>query len=297
MVAFSIRFDFVHKDVRELQPRLSLGRKGLPRPKSPPMYLEKIVAHKKTDPSFCQGRLEPWARRLEETAVSPRRSFVGSLRSSAPGQPSIIAEMKRASPSKGSFAFQGSVAQQVAAYQRGGAKAVSVLTNEAFFSGSAADLAEARAAIELPILRKDFLLEPWEVVQSKCWGADVILLIAAMLDDSTLAAMIEEAVRVDLEVLLEIHDQDELMRTLALPVAPQAVGINNRNLRTFELSLDTTARLAPLLPKEICRVSESGFATRDDLLRFEGIVDAFLIGETLMRSSQPEQTLMGWIKG
>jgi indole-3-glycerol phosphate synthase len=258
------------------------------------MYLDKIVAHKKGDPAFLQGREEDWEQRQ---SGQPRRSFVGSLRSSAAGQPSIIAEMKRSSPSKGSFPFQGSVAGQVAAYERGGARAVSVLTNAEFFSGSAADLQEARQAIALPVLRKDFLLEPWEVTQSKVWGADAILVIAAMLDDATMAAMIAEARRVDLEVLLEIHDQDELERALALPAPPDAVGINNRNLRTFELSLETTARLAPRLPKEICRVSESGFATRDDLLRFEGIVDAFLIGETLMRSPRPEQTLTGWIKG
>jgi indole-3-glycerol phosphate synthase len=261
------------------------------------MYLDKIVAHKKADPAFLQGREQPWQERLDQANLCPRRPFVASLRSSEPGQPSIIAEMKRSSPSKGSFAFQGSVTDQVTAYQKGGAKAVSVLTNEAFFSGSAADLQEAREAITLPVLRKDFLLEPWEVTQSKLWGADVILLIAAMLDDAIMAAMIEQASLVDLEVLLEIHDGEELERTLALPQAPQAVGINNRNLRTFELSLETTARLAPHLPKEICRVSESGFATRDDLLRFEGIVDAFLIGETLMRSPRPEHTLTGWIKG
>ena len=267
------------------------------RPVWGPMYLDKIVAHKKADPAFAADRSMDWPQRLGLIQTPPRRSFVGSLRSSPQDQPSIIAEMKRASPSKGSFAFSGSVAEQVQAYERGGAKAVSVLTNEAFFSGSAADLAVARQAISLPVLRKDFLLEPWEVAQSRLWGADVILLIAAMLDDATMAAMIAEARRVDLEVLLEIHDREELERTLALPEAPHAVGINNRNLRTFELSLDTTASLAPLLPKEICRVSESGFATRDDLLRFEGVVDAFLIGETLMRSSSPEQTLTGWIKG
>lgn len=262
------------------------------------MYLDKIVAHKQTEPAFLSGRAKDWLAHLESSRpLAPRRSFVTSLRSSPAGQPSIIAEMKRASPSKGSFAFQGSVAEQVQAYERGGAKAISVLTNEAFFQGSPADLAEAKAAIALPILRKDFLLEPWEVIQSKLWGADVVLLIAAMLEDSVMAEMIDTAAQVDLEVLLEIHDEAELERTLRLPVLPQAVGINNRNLRTFELSLETTAALAPRLPKEICRVSESGFATRQDLLRFDGVVDAFLIGETLMRSERPESTLTGWIKG
>lgn len=267
------------------------------RPKWGSMYLDKIVAHKKADPAFAEGRSHNWPARLGLIQTPPRRSLVGSLRNAPAGQPSIIAEMKRASPSKGSFAFSGAVADQVRAYERGGARAVSVLTNQEFFKGSSEDLADARAAIDLPVLRKDFLLEPWEVAQSRLWGADAILLIAAILDDSTMAEMISEARRLDLEVLLEIHDREELERTLRLPEAPHAVGINNRNLRTFELSLDTTASLAPLLPKEICRVSESGFATREDLLRFEGVVDAFLIGETLMRSSSPEQTLTGWIKG
>ena len=264
-------------------------------PKLSPMYLEKIVAHKQADPQFSQQREVDWEAQIATS--EPRRSFVESLRSSPPGQPSIIAEMKRASPSKGSFAFKGEVADQVQAYQRGGAKAVSVLTDQAFFQGSAQDLAEARHAITLPVLRKDFLLEPWEVAQSKAWQADVILLIAAILEDQTLAQMIALARKFDLEVLLEIHDDAELDRVLALPEAPHAVGINNRDLRTFELTLETTERLAPRLPKEICRVSESGFATRQELLRFDGIVDAFLIGETLMRSPRPEETLQGWIKG
>lgn len=264
-------------------------------PKLSPMYLEKIVAHKQADPQFSQQRKVDWEARI--TTSDARRSFVESLRSSPPGQPSIIAEMKRASPSKGSFDFQKEVAEQVRAYERGGAKAVSVLTDQAFFQGSSEDLVEARGAVSLPVLRKDFLLEPWEVAQSKAWQADVILLIAAILDDQKLAEMIARARTLELEVLLEIHDEAELDRVLALPEAPHAVGINNRNLRTFELTLETTERLAPRLPKEICRVSESGFATRQELLRFDGVVDAFLIGETLMRSPRPEETLQGWIKG
>ncbi len=265
------------------------------RPKLSPMYLDKIVAHKKADPQFLSHGEVDWEAQL--SSPSARRPFVKSLRSSPAGEPSIIAEMKRSSPSKGSFEFTGRVADQVRAYEKGGAKAVSVLTDQAFFSGSREDLKEARDAISIPALRKDFLLEPWEVAQSKVWEADVILLIAAILDDRHLAEMITAARRYDLEVLLEIHDENELERVLALPEAPDAVGINNRDLRTFSLSLDTTERLAPRLPKEICRISESGFATRQDLLRFDGVVDAFLIGETLMRTPRPEDTLQGWIKG
>lgn len=261
------------------------------------MYLDKIVTHKRQDPAFLHDRTQDWAQALALAPARARRSLVDSLRGAPQGQLSIIAEMKRASPSQGSFAYEGSVADQVRAYERGGARAVSVLTEPAFFSGGQQDLQEARDAIALPVLRKDFLLEPWEIAQARIWGADAVLLIAAILSDQTMAEMIEQAHQADLEVLLEVHDREEVERALALPEPPDAVGINNRDLRTFKLSLDTTSALAPLLPKEICRVSESGFATRDDLLRFEGIVDAFLIGETLMRSPRPEQTLTGWIKG
>lgn len=259
------------------------------------MYLEKIVDQKRSDPDFIEAREILWGDRLEGSG--PRRGFVSSLRATPPNQPSIIAEMKRASPSKGSFEFQGQVSDQVAAYERGGARAISVLTNEHFFKGRLEDLAQARHGTVLPILRKDFLLEPWELAQAKVHGADVVLLIAAILDQAALEGMLEEAHRLELEVLLEIHDKAELDRVLQLNEAPDAIGINNRNLKTFEVSLDTTARLAGSIPKEICRISESGFATRGDLARFEGIVDAFLIGESLMRSSRPEETLQGWIKG
>lgn len=258
------------------------------------MYLEKIVSQKHSDPAFLEGREKDWNQLLQEAGAPPQRGFVANLRGSFP---SIIAEMKRASPSKGSFEFRGRVEEQVAGYERGGARAVSVLTNGPFFQGGLDDLQAARGATELPLLRKDFLTEMWEVAEAKYHGADAILLIAAILEDRRLEEMIEQAHRYELEVLLEIHDGQELQRTLHLNSAPDAVGINNRNLNTFEVTLETTARLAERLPKEICRVSESGFATRSDLNRFEGVVDAFLIGETLMKSADPEVTLRGWVKG
>lgn len=258
------------------------------------MYLEKIVSQKQSDPAFLEGREKDWNQLLQEAGAPSQRGFVASLRGSFP---SIIAEMKRASPSKGSFEFQGRVEEQVAGYERGGARAVSVLTNGPFFQGGLYDLQAARRATALPLLRKDFLTEMWEVPEAKYHGADAILLIAAILEDRQIEEMIEQAHRYELEVLLEIHDGQELQRTLHLNSAPDAVGINNRNLNTFEVTLETTARLAEGLPKEICRVSESGFATRSDLTRFEGVVDAFLIGETLMKSEDPEVTLRGWVKG
>lgn len=260
------------------------------------MYLKKIVDQIKQDPRFQAAAMVDWEQKLEQKGPSETISFVESVRSNPPGQPAVIAEMKRASPSKGSFQFCSTVAEQVAAYQRGGARAVSVLTNKDF-AGTLDDLTEAREAVTLPLLRKDFLTETWEIAQAAYHGADFILLIAAILDDRRLETMLRKAHSLGLEVLLEVHDERELERALALSVAPEAIGINNRNLHTFEVTLETTVRLAARLPKEILRVSESGFASRSDLLRFEGMVDAFLIGETLMRSSEPEQTLTGWVKG
>lgn len=262
-----------------------------------PMYLSEIVDYKKKDPRFHEARDTDWEEMLELMPASPKRSLSESLRATPAGEPAIIAEMKRASPSKGSFDFKSSVSRQVAAYQAGGARAVSVLTNERFFQGTLDDLAEAKKSCDLPILRKDFLTESWEITQAKCYGADFILLIAAILYDNQMEAMVQKAHKLGLEVLIEVHDEAELERVLHMRTAPEAIGINNRNLRTFEVTLETTARLAAALPKEILRVSESGFASRSDLLRFDGMVDAFLIGETLMRSTEPEQTLRGWVKG
>ena len=261
------------------------------------MYLQKIVDHKRSDPNFLKGReLKQWDK-IAEATEHVQRSFVESLRTTPEGQPCIIAEMKRASPSKGSFRFRGEVSDQVRQYEQGGARAISVLTDTHFFSGSLEDLTAAKASVSLPILRKDFLLETWEIAQAKACGADLVLLIAAILDQEALEKMIASAHKHGLEVLLEIHDQPELDRVLALNNRPDAIGINNRNLSTFEVSLDTTERLAGGIPKEICRISESGFATRDDLMRFKGKVDGFLIGETLMRSPDPVTTLRHWIKG
>ena len=260
------------------------------------MYLQKIVAKKNTDPAFLEGRVIDWEDKLSDK-LPPRISLSQSLREGAREGISIIAEMKRASPSKGRFPFKGSVQEQIRAYDRGGARAISVLTNGPFFQGKLSDLSEARESTKLPLLRKDFLTEIWEIPQAKHYGADSILLIAGILDERELNRMITKAHECDLEALLEIHDKEELSRVLNLNTAPDAIGINNRNLRSFEVDLDTTARLSERIPEEICRVSESGFAERPDILKYRATVDAFLIGEALMRSSTPEQTLQAWVKG
>lgn len=260
------------------------------------MYLNRIVEHKKSDPMFLAHQRIDWKEQLTLHAPHPKRSLVQSLKKEQNG-PRIIAEFKRASPSQGFFGYEGLLADQVRSYELGGASAISVLTEPSFFKGKLEDLADARKATELPILRKDFLLEPWEITQAKTWGADAVLLIAAILTPEHLVKMLTEAQRVDLDVLLEVHNHQELDEVLALPLSPQAVGINNRDLHTFKLDLATTAELAPRLPKDICRVSESGFATQQDLKRFKGTVDAFLIGESLMKSQNPRTLLSEWTKG
>lgn len=260
------------------------------------MYLQKIVDYKRACPDFLLNRDKEWDRLLEEFTPRQPRGFASSLTKQSEG-PNIIAEFKRASPSKGAFKFANSIAQQVVAYEEGGAKALSILTEPHFFQACPEDLAIAQKTASLPILRKDFLLEKWEISQSKLLGADAVLLIAAVLDDKNLSAMVKEADRLGIEVLLEIHCAEELKRALALPLAPQAIGINNRNLVTFELNLETTATLASRLPKEICRISESGFATRQDLMQFNSVVNAFLIGEALMKSPNPKQVLSDWTRG
>jgi len=203
---------------------------------------------------------------------------------------SIIAEIKRASPSKGMIRPDLDVAGVAAAYERAGARAVSVLTEESFFLGSLDDLRAARAACSLPVLRKDFIIDPYQVWEAAAAGADAILLIVAALTDDELAGLMAEAGEARLDCLVEVHDREELER--ALGQGARLVGVNNRDLRTFRVDLDTTADLIDSVPDGVLLVSESGISTRDDIRRLAGIgVDAFLIGEALMRDDDPEAKL------
>jgi indole-3-glycerol phosphate synthase len=203
---------------------------------------------------------------------------------------SIIAEHKRRSPSAGTIREGSSVTDLVCAYERGGAAALSVLTEPRHFGGSLDDLREARAATALPILRKDFVVDPYQLYESAAAGADAVLLIVAALDRKDLARLYEEAVAIDLDVLVEVHDEDELQR--ALEIDADVIGINNRNLRDFSVDLELTFDLLADVPTGKAVVSESGIASREQVEELERVgVDAILVGELLMRAGDPEELL------
>jgi indole-3-glycerol phosphate synthase len=200
---------------------------------------------------------------------------------------SLIAEFKRRSPTAGDIRAGADVAQTVAAYERGGAAALSVLTEERFFGGSLGDLRAARAACELPILRKDFTVDPYQLYEAAVNGADAVLLVVAALGDRELAELYERARSLDLDCLVEVHNTEDLDR--ALELGADVIGINNRNLHDFSVDVATTSELMPDVPAGKTVVSESGFERMDQFEELERIgVDAVLIGEALMRSEDPE---------
>jgi indole-3-glycerol phosphate synthase len=199
----------------------------------------------------------------------------------------VIAEFKRGSPSAGAIAADADVARFVGAYERGGAAAVSVLTDETHFLGSLADLEQARAATTLPILRKDFIVDPYQLWEAVLAGADAALLIVAALADEDLAVLFEEASALDLDCLVEVHDEEDLERALAID--PEVIGINNRNLKTLDVDTSTTEELLTDIPAGVTVVAESGYSGREQIEELDRIgVDAVLIGETLMRCEDPE---------
>lgn len=233
---------------------------------------------------------EPLETLLERAELrrADRRPFRAAL-TSATGA-AVIAEIKRASPSAGLIARNFDPAAVAAMYQRAGADAISVLTESDNFLGELAFLDVARANATLPILRKDFLTVPYQVVQSAAYGADAILAIVAGLSDEQLRILLDEAARWDLEVLVEVHDEAELARALALDVA--LLGINNRNLRTFETNINVTEHLIEHVPPGVFVVSESGLRTADDIRTLSQVgARGFLIGESLMRSEDPPATI------
>jgi len=255
--------------------------------------LERIVAVKREEIAQARrsvGEREMRARAGEACAgADPRRprGFERALRAAiARGRAAVIAEIKKASPSKGVLRADFDPPAIAASYERGGAACLSVLTDREFFQGSPEYLVAARAACELPVLRKDFIIDAYQVYEARAIGADCILLIAAALDDARMAELEACALELGMDVLVEVHDGDELDRALRL--ATPLVGINNRNLRTFEVSLRTTLDLLARIPPDRVVVTESGILGPQDVrtMRDAG-VDAFLVGEAFMRAADP----------
>lgn len=253
--------------------------------------LERIVAVKHEEIALVKSRRSEASLRAEAEARKDARGFAAALQQRvAAGEPAVIAEVKKASPSKGVLREHFVPADIALSYQRGGAACLSVLTDEQFFQGCAAYLEAARAACALPVLRKDFMVDPYQVYEARVMGADCILLIAACLDDARMADLEALALALGMDVLVEVHDGAELERALRLKTP--LVGINNRNLRSFEVSLDTTLELLPRVPADRLLVTESGILARVDVRRMrEAGVSAFLVGEAFMRADDPGAAL------
>lgn len=253
--------------------------------------LERILARKVEEVAERHNRLPlaDLAARIPHLPLT--RGFAAAMESRIhQGRPAVIAEVKKASPSKGVIRPDFDPAAIARSYEEGGACCLSVLTDVDFFQGSDAYLRQVKAACALPVLRKDFVIDPYQVYESRVLGADCILLIVAALDDDRLMELALLAAELDLDVLCEVHDQAELERALQLPVP--LLGINNRNLRTFETSLDTTLTLRDQVDDERILVTESGIHTPQDVarMRLEG-VHAFLVGEAFMRAPDPGSEL------
>jgi indole-3-glycerol phosphate synthase len=253
--------------------------------------LERIVAVKREEIALAKVNRGELSLRREAEASPGTRDFVAALRRRiAAGGAAVIAEVKKASPSKGVLREHFVPAAIAASYERGGAACLSVLTDAHFFQGSAAFLQQARAACTLPVLRKDFIVDAYQLFEARVMGADAVLLIAACLDDAAMVELEAQALALGMAVLVEVHDAAELERALRLKTP--LVGVNNRNLRTFEVSLDTTLALLPRVPADRLLVTESGILGRADVQRMRVAgVHAFLVGEAFMRAADPGAAL------
>ena len=253
--------------------------------------LDKIVAVKRQEVAAASKRKSLALVRADAESRVLTRDFVGALKAKiAAGRPAVIAEIKKASPSQGVLREDFIPADIAQSYAEHGAACLSVLTDVQFFQGEVDYLKQARASCQLPVLRKDFMVEPYQIYESRAMGADCILLIAACLDDAQMKDLEVVARSLDMAVLVEVHDGGELERALKLKTP--LIGINNRNLKTFEVTLNTTLGLMAQVPADRLLVTESGILTRDDVLRMGAAgINAFLVGEAFMRAPDPGEAL------
>jgi indole-3-glycerol phosphate synthase len=250
-------------------------------------FLSTIVDHVKAQVEERQRKMPASVLRERPLFHTPTRDFAGSLTGSSRR---IIAEVKRASPSKGLIRDNCEPVEVAKDFAGHGASAISVLTEERFFQGSLSYLEQIRGTVALPLLRKDFIIDPYQLTEARSYGADAVLFIAALLEPSRLRELREQATALSLDMLVEVHTEEEL--NAAIKAGAQLVGINNRDLRTFEVSLATTERLAPLIPTGTVAVCESGIDTVEQIRRVEELgIHVFLIGEALMRAAQPGKKL------
>jgi indole-3-glycerol phosphate synthase len=248
--------------------------------------LARIVEQKKLELPAVRARHDEWLQ-LASAQRATRRPFAAALRQSPPA---VIAEVKQASPSKGLLTTHFQPATTAIAYEHGGAACLSVLTDQDFFQGSLTHLQAARAAVSLPVIRKDFTIDAVQIAEAAAHGADAILLIAAILSEQQLRDLREYAELLGLAALVEVHDATEQQRAIASGAS--IIGVNNRDLRSFQVSLDTSLRLAESMPNAATLVSESGINTHADVARLQAAgYHAFLVGEHLMKSTDPAQSL------
>jgi indole-3-glycerol phosphate synthase len=256
-----------------------------------PDILQKILARKREEIAERQQRTPMPELESRLAGASPPRGFVEALRRRiAAGDAAVIAEIKKASPSKGVIRADFDPPAIARAYEAGGAACLSVLTDVDFFQGADDYLVAARAACALPVIRKDFIIDPYQLVEARAMGADCVLLIVAALDQPGLRALYRQARELELDVLVEVHDREEMLRALELDLP--MVGVNNRNLRSFETRLETTLELLDLLPETAFMVTESGIHRPADVERMRrNGVNAFLVGEAFMRAEDPGREL------